>query len=68
MSTPSFKELSLVPSFDVSALIVAALHIQGYLIPRPTMFPLKLEVALLESLLTSSMVISAGLVLLSILT
>ena len=51
MSTPSFKELSIVPSFDDSALIVAAVHIQGHLILRPTMFPLNLQVVLLESFL-----------------
>ena len=50
-STSSSKELSFVSSLDFSALIVAAYFIQGHFILRPTMFPLELQVALLESFL-----------------
>ena len=50
MVAPSFKEPSFVPFLDVSALIATTLHIQGHLILRPAMFPLELQVALLEPL------------------
>ena len=51
MVTPSFEELSFVPLFEVSALIVNTLRIQGNFIFRPAMFPLELQVALLKPFL-----------------
>ena len=51
MVAPSFEELSLVTLLNVFALIVTTLHIQGHFILRPTMFPLELQVALLEPFL-----------------
>ena len=51
MVAASFEELSFVPLFDVSALIVTTLHIQGHFIFRPTMFPLDLQVAILKQFL-----------------
>ena len=51
MVAPSFKEPSFAPFLDVSTLIATTLHIQGHFILRTTMFPLELQVALLEPFL-----------------
>ena len=51
MVAPTFEELSFAPLQNVFALIGTTLYIQGHFILRPTMFPLDLQLALLQPFL-----------------